>query len=245
MLLEGAKPSDFLVISFSKAAVKTITDRVSYFVNDVYGMGVDVAKIKTATFNSLGDALLTKYFKELGYTEAPELADGVEIFNLVMKAVDFENQVEGFDYKNYKMPSIGKNFAGGVVAEMTKAISEIRSNGMSKEEFLDKTEYTPEQAEEIWRTNERFSALMVENNLKDYSDQQYQVVRLLSEINPEAVTETYRFKHVIVDEFQDSNDFQMLFISELINTSKFESLMVVGDDAQAIYLSVVQARKYY
>ena len=60
MLLEGAKPSDFLVISFSKAAVKTITDRVSYFVNDVYGMGVDVAKIKTATFNSLGDALLTK-----------------------------------------------------------------------------------------------------------------------------------------------------------------------------------------
>lgn len=135
MLLEGAKPSDFLVISFSKAAVKTITDRVSYFVNDVYGMGVDVAKIKTATFNSLGDALLTKYFKELGYTEAPELADGVEIFNLVMKAVDFENQVEGFDYKNYKMPSIGKNFAGGVVAEMTKAISEIRSNGMSKEEF--------------------------------------------------------------------------------------------------------------
>lgn len=236
MLLEGAKPSDFLVISFSKAAVKTITDRVSYFVNDVYGMGVDVAKIKTATFNSLGDALLTKYFKELGYTEAPELADGVEIFNLVMKAVDFENQVEGFDYKNYKMPSIGKNFAGGVVAEMTKAISEIRSNGMSKEEFLDKTEYTPEQAEEIWRTNERFSALMVENNLKDYSDQQYQVVRLLSEINPEAVTETYRFKHVIVDEFQDSNDFQMLFISELINTSKFESLMVVGDDAQAIYL---------
>lgn len=84
---------------------------------------------------------------------------------------------------------------------------------------------------------------MVENNLKDYSDQQYQVVRLLSEINPEAVTETYRFKHVIVDEFQDSNDFQMLFISELINTSKFESLMVVGDDAQAIYLSVVQARK--
>ena len=83
-----------------------------------------------------------------------------------MKAVDFENQVEGFDYKNYKMPSIGKNFAGGVVAEMTKAISEIRSNGMSKEEFLDKTEYTPEQAEESGEPTNGFPPLWLKTTLR-------------------------------------------------------------------------------
>ncbi len=42
-------------------------------------------------------------------------------------------------------------------------------------------------------------------------------------------------KHVIVDEFQDSNEGQMDFIKTIIDTPNFESLMVVGDDSQAIF----------
>ena len=236
MIKEGEKLSDFLILSFSKAAVKTITDRVSFFVNDLYGMNVDIRKIKVGTFNSFGDALINKYYKELGYSEIPELADEVDFFNVVKDAIDFDHPVDGFDYKNYKMRRMGNNYAGGVVSEIAGVITELRSNGTSKKEFFETTNYTPEQAEYIWNTNMKASQIMREKNLKDYADQQYQVIRLLDEINPEAVTETYRYKHIIVDEFQDSNDFQMMFIGELINTSAFKSLMVVGDDAQAIYL---------
>jgi superfamily I DNA/RNA helicase len=237
LLVEETKPEEILVMSFSKAAVKVITDRVKFFVWDVYGMfNIDTSRIKVATFNSLGNELIEKFYKELGYTEIPELIDEVEMFNLVKDSIDFTNPVEGFDYKNYKMKSMNRNMPGGVVAAITREIEGIRSDNLSKETYFDTVNcYSNEQKEYIWETNERYSQKMVENNLIDYSDQQYQVLRLIDEINPDAITDTYNYKNIIVDEFQDSNDFQMVFISELINTAKFESLMVVGDDAQAIY----------
>ena len=43
------------------------------------------------------------------------------------------------------------------------------------------------------------------------------------------------YRHIIVDEFQDSNDTQLEIIRRLISTKCFESLMVVGDDSQSIY----------
>lgn len=43
------------------------------------------------------------------------------------------------------------------------------------------------------------------------------------------------YRHIIVDEFQDSNDTQLEIIRRLISTKCFKSLMVVGDDSQSIY----------
>lgn len=239
LLIEGSKPEDILVMSFSKSAVKVITDRVKFFVHDVYGMyKINTTKIKVATFNSLGNELIQKYYKELGYTEVPSLIDEVEMFNLVKDAIDFNNPVDGFDYKNYKMKSMNRNMRGGVVAEITSQIDTIRQDNLEREAYFEKAEkdgYSEEQMKYIWETNERYSANMIANNLIDYSDQQYQVLRLIDMINPNAIQETYSYAHVIVDEFQDSNDFQMVFIGELINTINFKSLQVVGDDMQAIY----------
>lgn len=237
LLMEGVKPEEILVMSFSKSAVKVITDRVKFFVHDVYGMyNINTSNIKVATFNSLGNELIQKYYKELGYSEVPELIDEVEMFNLVKESIDFNNPVDGFDYKNYKMKSMNRNMLGGVVAEVTSQIEVIRQDGLTKEAYFEKAVgYTDEQKQYIWETNEKYSEKMISRNLIDYSDQQYQVLRLIDFINPSAITDTYRYKQIIVDEFQDSNDFQMIFISELMNTTSFTGLMVVGDDAQAIY----------
>jgi superfamily I DNA/RNA helicase len=43
------------------------------------------------------------------------------------------------------------------------------------------------------------------------------------------------YKHIIIDEFQDTSKNQMEIIKQLLDVAAFESLLVVGDDSQAIY----------
>lgn len=52
---------------------------------------------------------------------------------------------------------------------------------------------------------------------------------------PNYLEEHFCFKHIIVDEFQDSSAGQIDFIKALMQMNTFQSLMVVGDDSQAIF----------
>jgi DNA helicase-2/ATP-dependent DNA helicase PcrA len=72
-----------------------------------------------------------------------------------------------------------------------------------------------------------------EANAFDFGDLIVETLRLLRE-NPE-VRDGYRgrFRHLLVDEFQDTNRAQDLLIDELLGAHR--NLMVVGDDDQSIY----------
>lgn len=233
MIAEGKKPEEFLVVSFSKAAVATILARINYFVNVVFDLEVDVSKIKIATFNSLGMELILKYHEELGFSKEPTLMDSVEQFQLISQCIDWDKQVPGFDYKNHKM-----NFGAvkGVVPAVVAQVQNIRDKNLSYDDFIAQCSMTDEQKDMIWKVNEQLKDKMLENNLIDYSDQSNLVLKILENIDEDAIGETYDCSTIVIDEFQDSNDFQMLFIKHLVfSNPNFESLMVVGDDAQAIY----------
>ena len=82
------------------------------------------------------------------------------------------------------------------------------------------------------RVRERYDALLRENNAVDFDDLLLFGVRLL-EVDVVRESWQQRFEHVLVDEFQDTNHAQNVFLARLAGGHK--NIAVVGDDDQSIY----------
>lgn len=231
LLESGTDPENILILSFSKAAVAVILKRVKEIVEDAYQLPVDTSKIKISTFNSLGNEIVEKNWERLGFSSKPELIDDIEFYDLVLESIDWNDPISIYDYKN---PNMAFKGVLGVGKSLEAEYRKIRDNNMTKETYSKSFEAKDEDIEKIWQSYERFEGLMKSKNYIDFSDQSNLVLRLISE-DEDIVTDMYRYEHIIVDEFQDSNVFQMTLLRVLINTAKMRSLMVVGDDAQAIY----------
>ena len=80
---------------------------------------------------------------------------------------------------------------------------------------------------------EDYDKRLKEDNLLQFADQEPLMLGFLDR-HPDYLDEL-GYRHIIVDEFQDSNDTQLEIIRRLISTKCFKSLMVVGDDSQSIY----------
>lgn len=231
MIAEGEKPESFLCLSFSNAAVSVMQERVKWFVNDVFGLDTDVSKMSIATFHGLANEIVQKYHALLGFTEKPTLIDDVEAIDLVREAIDWSDPIEGFDYLNPLM----RFGTGGVIPNLYRLFTEIKAFNLKREDFDEFIKKKgKDSGEKIWEAFIRYRRLMKEKNYIDYNDMEILVEKII-ENNPELITKLYNYKHIIIDEFQDSNDFQMLLVRTLSLAPSHKSLMVIGDEAQAIY----------
>ena len=231
MIVEGENPKDFLCLSFSKAAVKVMKERVDWLLNDVYMMNYDTSKMSIYTFHGLANEIVNYYYEILGFSEVPKLIDDIEAIDLVKQAIDWDEPIDGFDYANPLM----RFGTEGVVPNLYRLFTEIQAFNLDRAGFDVKYAGKDNDVrDKIWDTYVRYKELMKENNFIDFNDMEIIVEKLIN-INPYYITDIFDFKHIVVDEFQDSNDFQMLFVNTLSLAESFKSLMVIGDEAQAIY----------
>lgn len=70
-------------------------------------------------------------------------------------------------------------------------------------------------------------------------DEQISFCMRVLEDDPNYLDDHYDFAYIIVDEAQDTSEDQIEFLNHIINMKKFKSLIVVGDDSQAIYESLM------
>ncbi|MFM0874707.1 UvrD-helicase domain-containing protein, partial [Klebsiella pneumoniae] len=63
--------------------------------------------------------------------------------------------------------------------------------------------------------------------------------------DPNYLDNHYNFSYIIVDEAQDTSEYQIRFLNHLINMKKFKALTIVGDDSQAIYESLMSTSPEY
>lgn len=78
-----------------------------------------------------------------------------------------------------------------------------------------------------------YQDLLKKNNIMDFDDLLINPI-ILFEQNP-SILETFqnKFRYILVDEYQDTNRTQYLFLKKL--AAKYKNLCVVGDDDQSIY----------
>jgi DNA helicase-2/ATP-dependent DNA helicase PcrA len=215
LLDHGLDARQILLLTFTNKAAREMTGRVRELAPH------DTSNLWAGTFHSIGSRILRRHAEDIGFTRSFSILDRDDQKSL-LKAVIADCDI---DTKERRFPK------PDVLASM---FSLIENTGSSLEETIaDRYDHFYEWTEQIERVRTGYIAKKIDTNSMDFDDLLCQTVRLF-ESRPDLL-DLYqkRFKHILVDEYQDTNHVQGRMIDLLAGEGN--SLMCVGDDAQSIY----------
>ena len=211
----GVWPRNILAVTFTNKAAEEMRNRVSKLIE---GLELGSAPL-ISTFHSLCVRILRRDIEALqaGYTRSFTIYDQDDTVRLTRNCI----RELGFDDKQLAPRSV------------QAAISAAKNRGENAEAFSAKAEFIDERRASIARVFQLYEERLHKNNALDFDDLLIKTVRLLRDV-PE-VRERYndRFKYLLVDEYQDTNQLQFALIRLL--TEKQQNICVVGDPDQSIY----------
>lgn len=231
----------FFMSTFTNAGVIEMKERmIGKLENE--GITVEMDDLQIMTFNTFAYNIDKVYYEELGFLKEPVVIDDIRNKKIIVNLLN-ENTVSGLNYESAlaDMPT-----CRGAVAVVAKAFEiikkqqivvgsvddEIKLNkalGYGYLKFMTGSTTT----REILDLYDLYEKELLEEGLITFADQEPMALRMLDE-HPDYL-ENLGYKHIVIDEFQDSNDIQMEFVKRLCSTKSYQSLVVVGDDFQAIY----------
>src|SRR5262245_3670543 len=205
---EGVRPWQILAVTFTNKAAKEMAERVKRLLPDQATEG-----IMLGTFHSICARMLRREAEHLPIESNFVIFDTDDQERIVKNVIRELNLNE----KLYR--------PGAVLGAISRA----------KNELIGPDQYpaTTYRDEIVKRVYEEYQKRLVASNAVDFDDILLYTARLLEE-NP-SVRDKYaqRFRHVLVDEFQDTNLAQYALVRELASFNK--NIFVVGDPDQSIY----------
>ncbi|NFF75923.1 ATP-dependent helicase [Clostridium sporogenes] len=237
---KGYKTNDILMITFTNKGCEELKEKITYWLS-YYGIkGIYPRDLNIFTFNSFGDSVISKEWGKLGFTERPQLATMIDINDIIKELLKEYDKIEWLNYKN---PLLNYPNSKGAFKQLLIYFNLIKSFNYTAEELIEnvlmkeKYDLTKEELNKkvdlIIELYDKFNKKLKEKNLLQYQDQVLYLIQLL-EVYPE-LKDVYGYKHIIVDEYQDTDSSQVDLLHLLNKYNGFKSLMIVGDNSQAIY----------
>jgi DNA helicase-2/ATP-dependent DNA helicase PcrA len=205
----AARPGEILAITFTNKAAAEMRERVGELV------GRSVRAMWVTTFHSSCARMLRADAERLGYSRSFTIydqSDSLRMLKRVMREL-------GVDPKRFPARAI-QNKVSGAKNQLIDSDMYAETVGSVFEEAV--AECFP-----------LYEKRMLEANAMDFDDLLVRTVNALELF--EEVRERWRrtFRHVLVDEYQDTNHAQYRLLQLL--ASEHGNLMVVGDEDQSIY----------
>ena len=206
-----AWPSEILCVTFTNKAAREMKERVGHLVGPaVEGMPW------LGTFHAIAAKLLRRHAELVGLQSNYTIIDTDDQLRVLKQLI----QAEGLDDKRWPAKLLAQ------------CIDRWKNKGLNPQDLSagDSEAYANGQGQKFYRLyQDRLKAL----NACDFGDLLLHMLNVLR--THRDVLEQYqqRFKYVMVDEYQDTNQVQYLWLRLLAQGHK--NICVVGDDDQSIY----------
>ncbi|MDO5663217.1 MAG: UvrD-helicase domain-containing protein [Brachybacterium sp.] len=209
-----AMPGEILAITFTNKAAAEMKERVEELI------GPAARSMWVSTFHSACVRILRRDATAVGLKGTFSIYDSADSLRLITNIA----KDAGLDVK--------KNPPRGIASR----ISSLKNELIDAIDAQDRAESSKNPYEKsIAQIYASYTERLRQANAVDFDDLIGLTVQLLRE-NP-AIRETYRrrFRHVLVDEYQDTNTAQYQLVRELVGEDPGADLTVVGDSDQSIY----------
>ncbi len=210
--LEPPAPWSIIAITFTNKAANELKERLERI------LGAQAQDVWAMTFHSACCRILRRDIDRIGYSKSFTIYDTSDS-ERVMKDIIHDM---GLDDKTFPAKLV------------LNVISKEKDKFISPQEFLQGAESTGDyRAVHIAKAYQRYQTRLKENNALDFDDIIIKTVQLLQEHEDIRTYYQRKFRYVLVDEYQDTNNAQYLLTSLL--AGGYENICVVGDDDQSIY----------
>lgn len=202
-------PYNILAITFTNKAAREMKDRITNM------LGMLANSIQISTFHSFGLTIVRENAEKLDLKSNFTILDSEDSLTIIKKIMKDLN----INAESVK-PKYVKNQISGAKNELMSPL-EYERFAMTEQE---------KNVVEIYKVYQK--RLLISNSV-DFDDLLMMPIMLFRK-NPD-ILERYqeRFKYILIDEYQDTNEAQYTLVKMI--SSKYKNVCVVGDNDQSIY----------
>lgn len=215
LLSQGIPAYQILLLTFTNKSAKEMLERVEALT------GINQRQLWGGTFHSIAQRILRLHGEAIGLKHGYTILDESEAEALLKNALHHVDS-QFIKVKHHPKPKVVHHL-----------ISYARNTCRTVfEEAQERYPCLPEVTQKIADSYTVYQETKLAQQVVDYDDLLEYLLKLLREHPEIAAQYQERFKHILVDEFQDTNRLQ----SEIVDLlGVHHQIMAVGDDAQCIY----------
>lgn len=207
----GMDPDSILAIAFTRKVANEMNERAAKIVKEVTG---STPRLHISTFHALCAEFLRIEHRAIGYPIGYTIYDEKDQEKLIKTCA----------------ADLGYKKGDAIVKDVVKFIRNKKARGIYPDAIGKSMNSSDEVAVKIFKTYEERKT---DCFALDFDDLMLKTIEVLE--NDPSIRERWchRYEHILIDEFQDTNDIQFKLLKLLTNPGT--SLTVVGDPDQTIY----------
>jgi DNA helicase-2/ATP-dependent DNA helicase PcrA len=206
--VEAASPFNIFAVTFTNKAAAEMRSRVEKL------QGMPPAGMWVGTFHGLSHRLLRSHWKEAGLPQTFQILDADDQYRLIRRVL------KSLELDEARWPP-----------RQAQAFINARKDEGQRPPHID-TSHNPVYIQLV-RIYTAYEAACKRAGVIDFAEILLRTLELLRDNDSLLEHYQHRFKHILVDEFQDTNTIQYALIRLLAGNSN--KVFIVGDDDQAIY----------